>query len=317
MKEDSTYEDVYIGIECDLLAIQDSIITNRHHGSGDNYEDDYPANSIGGIIPSFSLSGWLRHGMEKVMNEQGASVCHPGESNANFKSGDVYDRDLENGYHPKGSCIDGSNSPSDAPSDHDSESGCLIFDLYGGFGGIPGKFMRRPIQFNPVRSAVDYTRGQAEGHYRRVNRNVVSRNEADGRTPLRPTQLDAVANLSGTWQLTFREPKPEFIALLTETVGFHGCTREHSGSTISHGDNHYVEGFLNEHQTDFMHQLGGTRNFGAGIVDVSVLNPLYSMDETNRVFDRSKKPTVRMEEKDEEFYNDELPEMNERMDERI
>lgn len=74
---------------------------------------------------------------------------------------------------------------------------CVILDLYGGFENRPGKFMRRPIQFSPVRSSVDYTRGQAEGHYRRLNRNVVSRNRDDHREPLRNTELDAVANLDG------------------------------------------------------------------------------------------------------------------------
>jgi hypothetical protein len=32
--------------------------------------------------------------------------------------------------------------------------------------------MRRPIKFSPVRAGVDYTRGQAEGHYRRLNRTL-------------------------------------------------------------------------------------------------------------------------------------------------
>ena len=72
---------------------------------------------------------------------------------------------------------------------------CVIFDLFGGFGNRPGKVMDCPIKFSPVRSSVDDTRGQAEGHYRRLNRNVVSRNEEDNREPLRDAELDAVANL--------------------------------------------------------------------------------------------------------------------------
>lgn len=35
-----------------------------------------------------------------------------------------------------------------------------------------------------VRSSVDDTRGQAGGHYRRLNRNVVSQYEEDNRKPL-------------------------------------------------------------------------------------------------------------------------------------
>jgi len=157
--------DVFVRIQTDLLVIGDSIMTDRHHASGGNYEDEDPQNQIGGIIPAFSLSGWLRHGMESVVQQRGGTACHPGESNANFRKDDVYSRDLDAGYHPKGDCLD-----------DETDSGCVIHDLFGGFGNQPGKMMRRPIKFSPVRSSVDYTRGQAEGHYRRLNRNIVSRN---------------------------------------------------------------------------------------------------------------------------------------------
>jgi len=277
-------QDVYLRIQSDLVIIGDSLITDRHHGSGDNYEADDPQNKVGGIIPSFSLSGWLRHGMEAVVADAGGPACHPGESNANFMKDDVYNRDLEQGYHEKGACVD----------DPKSDAGCVVFDLFGGFGGIPGKFMRRPIQFSPVRSSVDYSRGQAEGHYRRVNRNVVSRNEEDNRTPLRNTGYDAVANLDGCWQLTFRELKPEFIGLLSAATAY-----------------------LDRHQTDFMHQLGGARNFGAGIVDCSLINPLYSDSEFRRLFDRGKRTTAAMDEKNDRWTGEYVPAFRDALNARI
>jgi len=277
-------KDQYVRIKSDLVIIGDSIMTDRHHASGDNYESDDPQNQIGGIIPSFSLSGWLRHGMEAVVQDGGGTVCHPGEANANFMKDDVYERDLDAGYHEKGACVD----------DPHSDLGCLVFDLFGGFGGIPGKFMRRPIQFSPVRSNVDYTRGQAEGHYRQLNRNVVSRNEEDNRTPLRNTSYDAVANLDGCWHLSFRELKPEFIGLLDASLNY-----------------------LDDHQTDFMHQMGGSRNFGAGIVDTHLVNPLYDESELKRVFDRSKRPTVAMDEKDERWVAEYRPVFQEHVERRI
>jgi hypothetical protein len=233
--------------------------------------------------------------MERVIIERGGTACHPGEEGGNFRRSNVYDRDLEDGYHEKGTCIDGSNSAQAGPADLDSESGCVVFDLHGGFGGIRGKFMRRPIQFSPVRSNIDYTRGQAEGHYREINRNIVSRNEADQRIPLRPTKYDAVANLDGSWQLSFREIKPEFIGLLAE-----------------------ASEFLDRNQTEFMHQLGGARNFGGGIVDLELINPLYSETELSNVFARNKStPTEAMEEKDEEWDEQYLPELKNSLDERI
>jgi hypothetical protein len=277
-------DDVYVRMRSDLVIIGDSIMTDRHHASSDNYESDDPQNQIGGIIPSFSLSGWLRHGMEKVVQEHGGTACHPGEANANFMKDGVYDRDLDNGYHEKGGCVD----------DPKEDAGCVVFDLFGGFGGIPGKFMRRPIQFSPVRSSVDYTRGQAEGHYRQINRNVVSRNAEDNREPLRNTSYDAVANLDGCWHLSFRELKPEFVGLLDAGLEF-----------------------LDDHQTDFMHQMGGARNFGAGIVDTHLINPLYDESELKRVFDRGKKATVAMDEKDDRWADEYRPAFRSALETRI
>jgi hypothetical protein len=154
--------------------------------------------------------------------------------------------------------------------------------------------MRRPIQFSPVRSSVDYTRGQAEGHYRRLNRNVVSRNEEDNREPLRNTELDAVGNFDGAWHLSFRETKPEFVALLAEAVEY-----------------------LNAHKTDFMHQLGGVRNFGGGIVDCELVNPLYTETELRRVFDRGRGNTNNMDDKDDRWETEYLPAFQEALAQRV
>lgn len=275
---------VYVRLECDLLVVGDLILTDRHHASNGNYDADDPQNQIGGIIPAYPLSGWLRHGMEQVVQQHGHTACHPGESTANFMKADVYGRDLEAGYHEKGSCVD----------DPKADDGCVLFDLFGGFEGIPGKLMRRPIKFSPVRASVDYTRGQAEGHYRRLNRNVVSRNPEDHREPLRNTGIDAVANLDGCWHLSFREPKSAFLGLLAEAIDF-----------------------LKRNNTEFMHQLGGSRNFGAGIVYCDLINPLYEERELDRVFDRGKGSTTAMDEKDERWAENHRPEIEDALAARI
>jgi hypothetical protein len=194
----------------------------------------------------------------------------------------VYSRDLDDGYHSKGDCLE------------DTDDGCVILELFGGFENRPGKVMRRPIKFSPVRSSVDYARGQAEGHYRRLNRTVTSRNREDNRQPLRSVELDAVANLDGSWHLSFRELKPEFVALLAEAISY-----------------------LDQHQTDFMHQLGGARNFGGGIVDCELLNPLYEERELRRVFDRSKGTTKQMEAKDSTWAEEYLPAFQTALTERV
>lgn len=70
-------------------AMSDSILTDRHHASNGNYEADDPQNQIGGIIPTLPLSGWLRHGMEAVVQQRGGTACHPSESTANFRKTEV------------------------------------------------------------------------------------------------------------------------------------------------------------------------------------------------------------------------------------
>lgn len=263
--EEMTLPDVYVGLDVGLLAPGDGVVTDRHHASAERYEADDAMNQIAGQISPFTLSGWLRHGCERVMQIAGASACHPGEPNADYRRAEVYERDLDEGYHEKGSCVSG-----------DDESGCVIYDLFGGFGDQPGKLLRRPIRFSPIRRQVDVTRGEAEAHYRQLSTQVRSRNDADGGLPLRYAERDVVGNLEGTWLLTLREVKPAFVGLLLEAVAY-----------------------LDAHSDEFAFQLGGARNFGGGIVDAQVLNPLYTAAEIRRVYNRAQNPTAAMQEKDD------------------
>lgn len=66
-----------------------------------------------------------------------------------------------------------------------------------------------------------------------------------------------------------------------------------------------------------MHQLGGARNFGAGIVDCDLINPLYEENELKRVFDRGKDDTAAMEEKDMEWADEYRPAYVEALQERV
>jgi hypothetical protein len=136
--------------------------------------------------------------------------------------------------------------------------------------------LRRPIRFSPIRRQVDVLDGEAEAHYRQISNQVRSRNEEDGGQPLRQADRDVVGNLSGTWMLTLREVKPEFIGLLLEAVSF-----------------------LDAHAAEYDFQLGGARNFGGGVVDAWVINPLYSEAEVRRIFNRAQGATQSMQEKDD------------------
>ena len=271
---ETTFPDIYVGLNIGLLAPGDGIITDRHHASADRYEADDPMNQIAGQISPFTLSGWLRHGCERVHHIAGVTACHPGEPNADFKLKDVYDRDLAAGYHEKGSCDpDRRDGESELPM---PEGKCVVYDLFGGFGHQAGKLIRRPIGFSPIRRHVDVLKGEAEAHYRQLNTHVRSRNEADEGQPLRHATQDAVGNLDGTWRLTLRELRPEYVGLICEAV----C-------------------YLKSNNDKYSMQLGGSRNFGAGIVHANVINPLYSDAEVRRVYNRAQGPTQSMEKKDE------------------
>ena len=264
--DESMFPDIYVGLDIGLLAPGDGIVTDRHHASVDRYEADDPQNQIAGQISPFTLSGWLRHGCERVVQAAGATACHPGEADADFMLADVYDRDLDAGYHEKGACVE----------DDDSGAGCVIHDLFGGFGDRAGRVIRRPIRFSPIRRQVDVTKGEAEAHYRQLNTQVRSRNSEDEGQPLRQATRDVVGNLVGTWRLTLRELKPEYVGLLVEAVDY-----------------------LDSHSDEYEMQLGGARNFGAGIVDAQVINPLYSEAEIRRVYHRAQDATSGMETKDD------------------
>jgi hypothetical protein len=66
-----------------------------------------------------------------------------------------------------------------------------------------------------------------------------------------------------------------------------------------------------------MHQLGGARNFGGGIVDCELLNPLYEERELRRVFDRSKGRTKQMEAKNTTWAEEYLPAFQTALTERV
>jgi hypothetical protein len=160
--------------------------------------------------------------------------------------------------------------------DDTPDAGCVVYDLFGGFGDRAGRVIRRPVGFSPIRRQVDVAKGEAEAHYRQLNTQVRSRNKEDEGRPLRQATRDVVANVEGTWRLTLRELKPEYVGLIVEAVSF-----------------------LDQHADEYEFQLGGARNFGCGIVDCEVLNPLYTKDEIRRVYNRAKSPSSEMQRKDE------------------
>ena len=57
LADETAFPDIYVGLDIDLLAPGDGIVTDRHHASADRYEADDPQNQIAGQISPFTLSG--------------------------------------------------------------------------------------------------------------------------------------------------------------------------------------------------------------------------------------------------------------------
>jgi hypothetical protein len=76
-----------------------------------------------GRIAGQTLRGWIRHAMEKLLIQNGVSVCHPISKisvtggNSSKRNRDYYAADLTLGYHSRGDCAD--------------QGGCLLFQMFG------------------------------------------------------------------------------------------------------------------------------------------------------------------------------------------
>lgn len=95
-------------------------------------------------------------------------------------------------------------------------------------------------------------------------------------TECRQAMHDLVENLVGTWRLSFREWKSEYVGLLVVAIDY-----------------------LDAHSDEYDIQLSGAPSFGVGIVDAEVVNPLYTDSELRRVYTRAQDATSEMDTKDD------------------
>lgn len=93
-----------------------------------------------GRISGQTLRGWLRHAVEKLLLQNGVSVCHPLTriSVTSTRNKKYYnEEDLSLGYHPRGSCSE--------------EGGCLVYQMFGDLG-VPGNLVTPSVYFYPTAS---------------------------------------------------------------------------------------------------------------------------------------------------------------------
>lgn len=273
--------DVYVRLRTDLLVLGESIVLDRP-GIADGDAGRTVGDHTGGVVLPFPLSRWLRRGIARVAQRRGATVCRLDEGARAGRERATPGCDLDERYHPPGACARGRNV----------DEVCVVLDLFCGVGDRPGALVRRPVRFAPVRADVDVTRGQAAGQYRRLDQGVAGPCE-DGELTGRGG-IDAVASLDGYWRLSVREPNPEFLGLLALAVDY-----------------------LDDHRTELAHQVGRARDFGAGVLECDLLNPLYEDRELERVFEREADSTPAMDEKDRRWTDEYRPACVEALEERL
>lgn len=93
-----------------------------------------------GRLSGQTLRGWLRHAVEKLLLQQGVSVCHPLTriSVTSARNKKYYnEEDLPLGYHPRGACAE--------------EGGCLVYQMFGDLN-VPGNLVTPSVYFYPTSS---------------------------------------------------------------------------------------------------------------------------------------------------------------------
>lgn len=259
--EETLLPDIYVGLDTNIVAAGDTVVTTQQDSvSGSNLETSL--DHLDGQISADALTAWLRLACEEVVQWVGATACLPGEPGTNYHRDAVNERNLDDGYHEMGTCTD------------DYEEGCIIYDLFGGISDHSGKLLCHPVGFSPFRRQVDVLQGEAEAHHRQISNQVHSYKEDDSSEPLRQADQHTLVSIEGTWKLTMRELKPEFVGLLIEAINL-----------------------LDDRTDQCPFQIGDFQNSGGNTADVWLLNPLYDEDEVRRMFDHSRDPTPAMKYK--------------------
>ena len=90
-----------------------------------------------GRVSGQSIRGWLRHALEKLLLQNGVSVCHPllKVSVTADRNKEYYQRDLALGYHARGECK--------------ATGGCLVHQMFGDLD-LPGNLVVPSILFFPT-----------------------------------------------------------------------------------------------------------------------------------------------------------------------
>jgi len=249
-------KELKIRLKSPQISIKNGLIPETHSrfppGENDEtveYGVRYPANTIDCTISPWSILGYLRYGVTQALIEKGVSVCHSYDLNLPGKDYRTFvEQDLAQGYHRK-AMKDGEYKGKPECEAVMGEM-CIVAEIFGTFTGSHRVFSLMPVKVSPIDS--EYTRGvknvTGKGNYLKLA--ISPRSAVDG-TPYATHTVNVIENLDAILYIKMYEPNTRMdvhVAVLLMGINY-----------------------LNDHQNDFKHQLGGGRTFGSGFIEATAL----------------------------------------------
>ncbi len=245
-----------IRLKSPQISIKNGLIPETHSrfppGETDEtieYGVKYPANTIDCTISPWSLLGYLRYGVTQALIEKGISVCHSYDLNLPSKDYRTFvEQDLAQGYHRKAMAKGEHTGKPECEAIIGHQ--CIVAEMFGTFTGSHRVFSLMPVKISPIDS--EYARGiknvTGKGNYLKLA--ISPRSAVDG-TPYATHTVNVIENLDAILYIKMYEPNPKMdvhIAVLLMGIDY-----------------------LNTHQNQFKHQLGGGRTFGSGFIEATAL----------------------------------------------
>ncbi|MHA1271768.1 MAG: hypothetical protein ACTSPY_18420 [Candidatus Helarchaeota archaeon] len=193
-----------------------------------------------GHVPSTTLRGWIRHAMEILLIKNGLSICHPLPKNTITaeRNKKMYAKDIELGYHPKGSCI--------------KNGGCIIYRLFGDLN-VPSNIIIPPVFFYPAKNSIfkniDKIFGIGTGRMEITRSSPRIRSNSHGM--YMTTESTTGVYVEAPFKIILRDGAEEFEPIIIKTM-------EYLFSEVMNWN--------------YDHLLGGFRSFGHGRAVVIKLN---------------------------------------------
>lgn len=275
--------DIRIRIKTDSLNIgsgkQGGVITDRHRAESQRaIISQFDLFAVGSrtkaMISPFSIRGWLEHGVQSYLLNEGISVCTSVTDEVASAVGGgktKIEKDKELGYHPKGECIK-----------NDKEGkGCLVAQIFGTLVK-PSLIRQNPFIIHPTSGDGKKAIIDGKGGYGNFRVHYITPCNRAEREPYLPTEVEMIAFVDGALGLKINKKVDDEMAKVINGLFIKA-----------------VE-YLNSNRDEFEHQLGGKRNFGSGIIQCEIINPLYDDDDLDNLFGREVAEEIEVGEKIEE-----------------